>query len=232
MTSSSPYDPPDPSAGLAHAGPPARSRTPWSRRRARSACAAGAGVGLARSGPRAGRDRPGVALARSGGDAAVRRGPRTRRRWPPTRRRRADVAAPATGYPHTGGGPASPPRPATARCTAATGRCAATGWRSRTGTGQDADAFAATVDAVLGDPRSWIAAGELRLQRVAEAAAADFTVYLATPGTSERMCADGGLAPTGYTSCRLPGQVIINLARWLDGGAGLRRAAGGRTRRT
>ncbi|SCE85051.1 Protein of unknown function [Micromonospora purpureochromogenes] len=84
------------------------------------------------------------------------------------------------------------------------------------GTGQDADLFADTVDEALADRRSWIASGELRVQRVPEAAAADFTVYLATPATSERLCAEGGLSTEGYTSCRLPGQVIINLARWMD----------------
>ncbi|MGW1451004.1 hypothetical protein ACWCO3_22350, partial [Micromonospora sp. NPDC002411] len=31
---------------------------------------------------------------------------------------------------------------------------------------------------VLADPRSWIASGELRVQRVADAGAADFTIYL------------------------------------------------------
>ncbi|TDC56823.1 DUF3152 domain-containing protein [Micromonospora sp. KC207] len=82
--------------------------------------------------------------------------------------------------------------------------------------GQDADAVAAVVDEALGDPRSWIASGELRVQRVASAADADFTVYLATPVTSERMCALGGLSTERYTSCRLPGQVIINLARWME----------------
>ncbi|NJP31351.1 DUF3152 domain-containing protein [Micromonospora thermarum] len=83
--------------------------------------------------------------------------------------------------------------------------------------GQDAGAFAATVDGVLGDSRSWIGSGELRVQRVEDADLADFTVYLATPETSERMCAEGGLSTEGYTSCRLPGQVIINLARWMEG---------------
>ncbi|WP_083672870.1 DUF3152 domain-containing protein [Micromonospora sp. CB01531] len=83
-------------------------------------------------------------------------------------------------------------------------------------TGQDADEFAATVDAVLGDSRSWIASRELRVQRVAEASAADFTIYLATPATSERICADGGLSTQRYTSCRLPGRVVINLARWME----------------
>lgn len=84
------------------------------------------------------------------------------------------------------------------------------------GVGQDADEFAGTVDTVLGDQRSWIASGNLRVQRVAEAGAADFTIYLATPATSERMCAEGGLSTERYTSCRLPGRVIINLARWME----------------
>ena len=84
------------------------------------------------------------------------------------------------------------------------------------GTGQDPAAVAATVDEVLGDPRSWIGSGDLRVQRVDEPDLADFTIYLATPDTSERMCAEGGLSTEGYTSCRLPGQVIINLARWVE----------------
>lgn len=81
------------------------------------------------------------------------------------------------------------------------------------GTGQVVAAFAAAVDAILGDPRSWIAGRTLRLQRVV--ADAEFTIYLATPATSERMCAAGGLQTERYTSCRLGGRVIINLARWL-----------------
>jgi hypothetical protein len=92
-------------------------------------------------------------------------------------------------------------------------------WRFRVavefGAGQDPASFAATVDRVLGDPRSWIASKRLRLQRVPQAADAEFTIFLATPGTSERMCAAGGLDTEAYTSCRLPGQVIINAARWL-----------------
>jgi hypothetical protein len=83
------------------------------------------------------------------------------------------------------------------------------------GMGQDPAAFAATVDGVLGDPRSWIASRQLRLQRVPAQASAEFTVFLATPGTSAKMCASGGLYTDRYTSCRLPGKVIINVARWL-----------------
>ncbi|MFC7545073.1 DUF3152 domain-containing protein [Plantactinospora sp. GCM10030261] len=82
------------------------------------------------------------------------------------------------------------------------------------GAGQQPAEFAAAVDTVLGDPRGWIAGGDVRFQRVPGPAPADFTIYLATATTSERMCAEGGLATEGYTSCRLPGQVIINLTRW------------------
>jgi hypothetical protein len=84
------------------------------------------------------------------------------------------------------------------------------------GMGLDAAGFAAATERVLGDPRSWIAAGDLRFRRVPKTAKADFTLYLATPGTSERMCAVGGLDTEGYTSCRLPGQVIINARRWIE----------------
>ncbi|RLP85069.1 DUF3152 domain-containing protein [Micromonospora sp. CV4] len=130
---------------------------------------------------------------------------------------------------HGGGGahpaPSSYPSVGAGRFTAADGETAVHGEdgplrRYRVaverGAGQDADAFAATVDEVLADPRSWIASGELRVQRVADAGAADFTIYLATPVTSEQMCAEGGLTTERYTSCRLPGQVIINLARWQE----------------
>lgn len=84
------------------------------------------------------------------------------------------------------------------------------------GMGQDVAAFAAGADRILGDPRSWIASRQLRLQRVPQSTGADFTIYLATPGTSEKMCASGGLNTGRFTSCRLPGQVIINVARWRE----------------
>ncbi|MEV6932056.1 DUF3152 domain-containing protein [Dactylosporangium sp. NPDC051485] len=83
------------------------------------------------------------------------------------------------------------------------------------GSGQQADAFAAAVEKTYADPRGWTAGGDLRLQRVAGEGAADFTVFLATPATSEAMCATAGLHTDGYTSCRVTGKVIINLARWL-----------------
>jgi Protein of unknown function (DUF3152) len=81
--------------------------------------------------------------------------------------------------------------------------------------GQDPVAFASTVEKVLGDPRSWVAAGKSKFQRVPKGASHEFVIYLATPATSEKMCAAGGLHTARFTSCRINGQVIINLARWL-----------------
>ncbi|WP_410814376.1 DUF3152 domain-containing protein [Micromonospora sp. 067-2] len=143
----------------------------------------------------------------------------------------AEVPAATQGRMGHGGGaiahpaPTSYPSVGAGRFTAADGGSAVHGedgplHRYRVaverGTGQDAEAFAAAVDGVLTDPRSWIASGHLRVQRVADPGAADFTIYLATPVTSERMCAEGGLTTERYTSCRLPGRVIINLARWIE----------------
>ncbi|MET8148355.1 DUF3152 domain-containing protein [Actinoplanes sp. NPDC049668] len=78
----------------------------------------------------------------------------------------------------------------------------------------DGGDFAGEVDRILGDPRSWIAGRRFRLQRVPHAADSEFTIFLASARTSERMCARGGLRTEGFTSCRLPGQVIINHDRW------------------
>lgn len=87
-----------------------------------------------------------------------------------------------------------------------------------TGLGVAAEEFGAAVEAVLADPRSWIAEGSLRLQRVSGATGQDFEVYLASPVFSEQLCRIDGLRTDGYTSCRLSdGRVIVNSARWLTG---------------
>ncbi|MFI5492484.1 DUF3152 domain-containing protein [Actinoplanes sp. NPDC051859] len=76
--------------------------------------------------------------------------------------------------------------------------------------------FAGEVDRLLGDRRSWIGGGKLRMQRVPAGEAAEFTIYLASAQRSEKMCAKGGLDTEGFTSCRLPGRVVMNLDRWRD----------------
>src|SRR5690606_1551029 len=78
------------------------------------------------------------------------------------------------------------------------------------GIGVTAEEFAAAVEGVLADPRSWIAGEEVRFQRVAGTSDADFTVLLATPATSERICREEWLETGQYTNCRLSdGRVVI-----------------------
>lgn len=81
------------------------------------------------------------------------------------------------------------------------------------------DAFAKSVDATLDDPRSWIAAGSLSLQRVGpQYPNPDFVVSLTTPNTDHRpdLC---GYDITYEASCWRSSakRVIINLARWVRG---------------
>jgi hypothetical protein len=77
----------------------------------------------------------------------------------------------------------------------------------------DMATFTAKINKTLGDPRSWIASGRYRLQEVPSSAPAEFTVYLATPATTTRMCAP--LQVHDFTSCRQGSHVVLNLARWM-----------------
>ena len=86
------------------------------------------------------------------------------------------------------------------------------------GVGVDPTDFGLAVESILGDPRSWTADGSVRLQRTTKTAASEFTIYLATPTTSEAMCREEWLETEQYTNCRLTdGRVVINSARWLTG---------------
>lgn len=69
-----------------------------------------------------------------------------------------------------------------------------------------------TVDAVLGDPRGWKAAGrELVRVRGGER----FVVLLARPETIDRLCAP--LRTKGEYSCGRDGRAALNLTRWREG---------------
>lgn len=81
------------------------------------------------------------------------------------------------------------------------------------------DAFAEDVDATLADPRGWVAAGSVSLQRVgAGFQNPDFVVSLTTPNTDHRadLC---GFDVQYEASCWRASahRVIINLARWVRG---------------
>ncbi|MGY1641295.1 DUF3152 domain-containing protein [Geodermatophilus sp. SYSU D00703] len=125
-----------------------------------------------------------------------------------------EAAAPATGFVQKGAG--------TVTVVPGTSRVYGTGPLERfvveveDGIGVDGAAFAAAVEATLGDPRSWGAGGRMSFQRVgpeeAAADAYDFKVTLISPGNMETYCP--GVGTGGYTSCRYGDRAVINLARW------------------
>lgn len=76
-------------------------------------------------------------------------------------------------------------------------------------------AFAAAVDRTLGDPRSWPERTGKPMVRVE--GEADLRVVLASPGTTDRLCAP--LTTEGKVSCRNGDDVVINAWRWAHGAA-------------
>ncbi len=78
----------------------------------------------------------------------------------------------------------------------------------------DVDAFAAQVDKVLDDPRSWSGHG-VAVQRV-DSGRVDFRVTLTSAMTVRQLC---GYSIPIETSCYAPdsGRVVINDARWVRG---------------
>ncbi|MEU7571400.1 DUF3152 domain-containing protein [Micromonospora sp. NPDC049240] len=86
------------------------------------------------------------------------------------------------------------------------------------GVGEDVRAFGDAVQRALAGPGSWVDSGRLRLQRVTPGSRYDFTIYLASRDTAGRLCGAGGIdirkGGVPYTSCRVPGRVVLNLDRW------------------
>ncbi|MEV2276347.1 DUF3152 domain-containing protein [Nocardiopsis sp. NPDC049922] len=77
-----------------------------------------------------------------------------------------------------------------------------------------AEDFAAAVEEILGDPRSWGNDGERSLQRV-DGDDADIRVLLAAPDTVDRLCAP--LRTNGFVSCASGNRAVINQNRWVSG---------------
>ncbi|MGO1803872.1 MAG: DUF3152 domain-containing protein [Candidatus Corynebacterium faecigallinarum] len=98
------------------------------------------------------------------------------------------------------------------------------------------DAFSATVDAVLGDPRSWVSTGDYAFEHISVRSqdTPDLRVRLASPETTVQLC--GGTIDR-ETSCFIQGpddegeagagRVIINLARWVRGSGSFEGDLGG-----
>jgi hypothetical protein len=79
----------------------------------------------------------------------------------------------------------------------------------------ESDDAARLVAAVLDDDRSWRGAGGARFRLVARGEKADVHAYLATPKTTDRLCAP--LLTRGEVSCQNGRRVVLNARRWVNG---------------
>ncbi|MFG3284082.1 DUF3152 domain-containing protein [Streptomyces sp. NPDC048111] len=124
-----------------------------------------------------------------------------------------------TGSPKPSAVPES--GPGTFTTAQASGRTVGTGgplrrYQVQVEDGADVSAKQAALDVqtILSDPRSWAAHGKGRFQLVASGA--DVVIKIATPKTTDKLCAAVG-DTEGELNCEVTGGVIVNLKRWVTG---------------
>ncbi|MFD7627189.1 DUF3152 domain-containing protein [Streptomyces sp. NPDC059851] len=99
------------------------------------------------------------------------------------------------------------------------GKGTARRWRVEVeqGSGVDPNTAAQTVETILGDPRGWIADPTYGFQLVGAGSPVDFTVKIATPTTTDKLCEVVTPELVGETNCRAGHDVVVNLKRWQEG---------------
>ncbi len=79
----------------------------------------------------------------------------------------------------------------------------------------DPEDAARQIAEILNDKRSWRGSGRWRFGLVRQGETADLHVYVATPATTDRLCAP--LLTRGEVSCENGNRVVLNAKRWLLG---------------
>ncbi|MER5934153.1 DUF3152 domain-containing protein [Streptomyces sp. NPDC002054] len=84
------------------------------------------------------------------------------------------------------------------------------------GAGVDPDAAAREIDTILANRRGWIRDDRYGFQLTGQGPV-DFTVRIATPATTDRLCEVTTPELVGETNCRAGHTVVVNLKRWQQG---------------
>ncbi|WP_405831522.1 MULTISPECIES: DUF3152 domain-containing protein [unclassified Streptomyces] len=132
-------------------------------------------------------------------------------------------AAPSQKPSGTPSGAATPARPGvftgSTTAGAAKGKGPALRWRIEVeeGSGVDPESAARSVEAILSDPRGWTRDPAYGFQLVGAGQPVDFTVKIATPTTTDRLCDVVTPELIGETNCRAGHTVVVNLKRWQEG---------------
>ncbi|MEU9717353.1 DUF3152 domain-containing protein [Streptomyces sp. NPDC047976] len=92
-------------------------------------------------------------------------------------------------------------------------------WRVETenSSGVDPDSAARDVEAILGDRRGWIRNPSYGFQLAGRGEPVDFTVKIATPATTDRLCEVVTPELIGETNCQAHHTIVVNLKRWKEG---------------
>ncbi|MBT2476767.1 DUF3152 domain-containing protein [Streptomyces sp. ISL-94] len=171
-------------------------------------------------------DQPQDGQPSGGSDAAPQGGKRS-----PAPARSAPAPSPPapgspTPSPSGSGTPAAPvplSGPGTFKASAASGSPQGKGtvrrWRIEVeeGSGVDPDSAARSVEAILADPRGWTRDPAYAFQLAGPGQPVDFTVKIATPTTTDRLCEVVTPELIGETNCRAGHTVVVNLKRWQEG---------------
>ncbi|MFD8981143.1 DUF3152 domain-containing protein [Streptomyces sp. NPDC059564] len=101
----------------------------------------------------------------------------------------------------------------------AQGKGPAMRWRVEVeqGSGVDPEGAARAVEAILGDRRGWIRNPAYGFRLAGRGEPVDFTVKIATPATTDRLCEVVTPELIGETNCRVGHTVVVNLKRWQEG---------------
>ncbi|MCD0485838.1 DUF3152 domain-containing protein [Streptacidiphilus sp. ASG 303] len=87
--------------------------------------------------------------------------------------------------------------------------------RLEDGTNLDVDDVAKEIKGILADPRGWTRHGVASFQQV-DRPPYEMLVTLASPGTTDRLCARWGLDTGGEVNCGVAPNLIVNLRRWIE----------------
>jgi Protein of unknown function (DUF3152) len=79
----------------------------------------------------------------------------------------------------------------------------------------DPDKAAVLIQGILDDKRSWRGSGRWRFELTPVSASATLHAYIATPETTDRLCAP--YLTRGEVSCQNGNRVVLNAKRWLLG---------------
>ncbi|MFB6619499.1 DUF3152 domain-containing protein [Streptomyces sp. NPDC085524] len=153
------------------------------------------------------------------GDPAAQGG----RRSPSPTHHSAPPAAPSASPPSPSAASATPARPGVFTASAASGGPQGKGtvrrWRVEVeeGSGVEPDGAAKAIEAILGHPRGWTNDPAYGFQLAGPGEPVDFTVKIATPTTTDRLCEVVTPELIGETNCRAGHTVVVNLKRWQEG---------------